>query len=102
VEEFAMSDSRIQGLAPGNKPPRKPKRSARKSGQSEDVAPRTAGEKSAPVEAVSLSPVDRDSMIAMAAYFRAERRNFEAGHELEDWLAAEAEVDAALIQGLQS
>jgi hypothetical protein len=30
--------------------------------------------------------------IAVAAYCRAERRNFEAGHELEDWLEAEAEV----------
>jgi hypothetical protein len=32
-------------------------------------------------------------MIAKAAYFRAERRNFQSGHELEDWLAAEREVD---------
>ena len=32
------------------------------------------------------------AMIAAAAYFRAERRGFEPGHELEDWLAAEAEV----------
>lgn len=35
----------------------------------------------------------RRRMIAEAAYFRAERRGFEAGCELEDWLAAEAEVD---------
>ena len=31
-------------------------------------------------------------MIAEAAYFRAQRRNFDAGHELEDWLLAEQEV----------
>lgn len=31
-------------------------------------------------------------MIAVAAYYRAERRGFEPGHELEDWLAAEAEI----------
>jgi len=31
-------------------------------------------------------------MVAVAAYYLAERRNFEPGHELEDWLAAEAEV----------
>ena len=30
--------------------------------------------------------------IALAAYYVAERRNFQAGHELEDWLNAEAEV----------
>jgi hypothetical protein len=35
-------------------------------------------------------------MIADAAYFRAERRNFAPGHELEDWLTAEREVDALL------
>lgn len=30
--------------------------------------------------------------IATAAYFRALQRGFEPGHELEDWLAAEAEM----------
>jgi hypothetical protein len=39
---------------------------------------------------------ERQSMIAKAAYLRAERRNFAPGHELEDWLAAEAEVDRQL------
>jgi hypothetical protein len=35
-------------------------------------------------------------MIAEAAYLRAERRGFASGGEEEDWLAAEAEVDALL------
>jgi hypothetical protein len=39
---------------------------------------------------------ERPALIARAAYFRAEKRGFEAGHELEDWLAAEAEVDQQL------
>ncbi len=30
--------------------------------------------------------------IADTAYFRAEKRGFEAGHEVEDWLAAEEEI----------
>jgi hypothetical protein len=30
----------------------------------------------------------------MAAYLRAERRGFASGYEVEDWLAAEAEVSA--------
>jgi hypothetical protein len=34
----------------------------------------------------------RRAMIAEAAYYRAERRGFKPGHELEDWLAAEAEI----------
>lgn len=39
---------------------------------------------------------ERAAMIAQAAYFRAEHRGFEPGHELEDWLAAEIEVGNAL------
>jgi hypothetical protein len=38
----------------------------------------------------------REELIALAAYYRAERRGFEPGGELQDWLAAEAEVDEAL------
>jgi Protein of unknown function (DUF2934) len=43
----------------------------------------------------------RRGMIAQAAYLRAERRGFMGGHdkEREDWLAAEAEVDALLKAG---
>lgn len=44
-------------------------------------------------------PVQRHTMIAEAAYFRAERRGFEAGHELEDWLGAEAELERSLRPG---
>lgn len=40
-------------------------------------------------------PAQRHTMIAQAAYFRAERRGFEPGHELEDWLGAEAELGPA-------
>jgi hypothetical protein len=34
----------------------------------------------------------RHAMIAEAAYYIAERRGFEPGHELEDWLCAEREI----------
>jgi hypothetical protein len=40
-----------------------------------------------------IEPERRGVMIAEAAYYRAERRCFEPGHELEDWLAAEGEID---------
>ncbi len=33
-----------------------------------------------------------DGQIAMMAYFKAESRGFEPGHELEDWLEAEMEL----------
>jgi hypothetical protein len=35
----------------------------------------------------------RDALIATAAYYRAENRGFLPGFEIEDWLAAEREVD---------
>jgi hypothetical protein len=38
--------------------------------------------------------------ILLAAYYLAESRNFEPGHELEDWLNAEAQVMAEL-EGLK-
>jgi hypothetical protein len=39
---------------------------------------------------------DRGAAIAKAAYLHAARRGFAPGHELEDWLAAENEVDQRL------
>ena len=38
---------------------------------------------------------DLQSRIALKAYFFAEKRGFEPGHELDDWLAAEAAVTRA-------
>lgn len=35
----------------------------------------------------------RAAAIAREAYYRAERRGFVPGNELDDWLAAEADVD---------
>lgn len=37
---------------------------------------------------------NREARIAERAYWRAERRNFAPGHELEDWLHAEREIDS--------
>jgi hypothetical protein len=44
----------------------------------------------------ALSPEARTAMIAQAAYFRAERRGFTPGQELQDWVAAEQEVERLL------
>jgi hypothetical protein len=38
----------------------------------------------------------RRELIAVTAYYLAEKRSFEAGHDLEDWIAAEAIVSADL------
>lgn len=48
---------------------------------------------------ITVSAEARRAMIEQAAYLRAERRGFTGGGETEDWLAAEAEVDALLKAG---
>jgi hypothetical protein len=42
----------------------------------------------------SIDPEVRRQMVAAEAYFRAERRGFAAGQEVEDWIAAEGVVDS--------
>ena len=42
----------------------------------------------------SIDPEVRRQMVAAEAYFRAERRGFAAGQEVEDWIAAESVVDS--------
>jgi len=44
----------------------------------------------------SISARERYEMIARMAYFRAEKRNFETGWELDDWYESERLVDEML------
>ena len=47
-------------------------------------------------------PVDPDQhryYVEVAAYYIAERRGFMGGHEAEDWIAAEMEIDRMLGEG---
>ena len=39
-----------------------------------------------------VSPEELRKLISEAAYYRAKKRGFAPGHELEDWIQAEAEV----------
>jgi hypothetical protein len=39
-----------------------------------------------------LTDEQRRELIATAAYYLAEKRNFEPGHETEDWMAAESQI----------
>lgn len=58
----------------------------------------TAANAQATLSSLEITEDVRRGMIAHAAYLRAERRGFSGGHdkEREDWMAAEAEVDALL------
>jgi len=44
----------------------------------------------------AIEGLDRQELIAVAAYYRAENRGFSEGDELADWLICEIEVDALL------
>ena len=57
---------------------------------------RTAPKGAATAPRSPLSEQARRELIAVGAYLRAEARGFLHGHAEEDWLAAEAEVDALL------
>lgn len=48
--------------------------------------------------AAAITAERRHQMIAIAAYYRAERRAFRDGDALADWLEAEAEIDHILEQ----
>ena len=50
-----------------------------------------------PGAGAQITPEERNRMIAEAAYYRAERRGFATGGEMEDWVRAETEIDR-LIQ----
>ena len=45
-----------------------------------------------PSEVDESARAELDRMIGEAAYYIAEQRGFEPGHELDDWLAAEAQI----------
>jgi hypothetical protein len=84
-------------MATRNRPPAKSK--------SATVQPVTEDTREKSIEAPEAVPelrllgemrplTTREERIAMSAYWRAASRQFAPGHELDDWLAAEAEVDS--------
>ena len=48
---------------------------------------------------VGIESEQRQAMISEAAYFLSEHRGFRPGHELDDWLRAEKEIDRGLLAG---
>ena len=58
--------------------------------------PAKKSSKSLSVKAGQGNGENRQHMISTAAYYRAERRGFNGGGEVEDWLEAEMEIDAML------
>lgn len=71
------------------------------TGARKTIAKAKAKKADTPKEAApsqTVTPEERWRMVAEAAYLRAERRGFSGGNPTEDWLAAEAEIDAILTK----
>jgi len=67
-----------------------PKASGR--GKTAAVKSKQAKAENPPIAGPCIGAQERQTLIARAAYFRAEKRGFAPGGELQDWLEAEAEV----------
>jgi len=89
------ASSHTASSAPAQAPAKTP---AKKSTKSAKTAPRRArkAQTDPPARNSAVSGDQRRAMIAEAAYFHAEQRGFMPGGEVQDWLVAEAEVDALL------
>lgn len=73
------------------------RKSAKKA---ENAAAEAVNATMTPPEATGgITAEERLQRIAESAYYRAERRGFSGGDAMQDWLAAEAEVDAQLSSG---
>jgi hypothetical protein len=74
------------------------KRSAKPKTAASQAAPAPAAEQAPPIP--QLTPEQRRMYVEVAAYYIAERRGFQGGSELEDWVQAEAEIDRLLREGI--
>ena len=66
------------------------------AGKTAAIKPRAATARPRAKKAYGVSAEERRRLIAEAAYFKAERRGFPEDGALEDWVEAEAEIDALL------
>ncbi|MFA5081689.1 MAG: DUF2934 domain-containing protein [Hydrogenophilaceae bacterium] len=84
----------------------KPKKAAPATAKTATKAPAAAKAKAAKPKSEAMvkrppapSYEERQNWIATAAYHRAEKRGFVPGYEAQDWLDAEAEIDALIGKG---
>ena len=78
------------------KPPAAPRKTTTPTASSTKTPTRAAAPRSTkeitPDARVELTRDELNKLISEAAYFRAKKRGFQPGHEVEDWIQAEAEV----------
>lgn len=69
------------------------------NGSRKSKAGATAAVRTKPTRHTPFSEAERMERVATAAYFLAEARGFEPGHELEDWFTAEAGMGLGSVSG---
>ena len=77
------------------------KKVAKKTVAKKKVSTKKVAKKKAPAKSAIkgvISPRERYEMIATMAYYRAEQRNFEPGHDVEDWLDCERIIDEMMAK----
>jgi len=62
----------------------------------EKIRRRSSRKTSAKLKHAGVMEAERHHLISDKAYFHAEQRGFTPGAELDDWLAAEDEIDKSL------
>lgn len=77
---------------------KKTKVSKKKAAKKKVVAKKSTTKKTTKKSSTSaaISPRERYEMIATMAYYRAEQRNFEPGHDVDDWFECESIIDNML------
>ena len=58
-----------------------------------------AAKKAAPAAKTAMSADQRNNYVQVAAFYIAERRGFSAANPVDDWAAAEAEIDRLIASG---
>ena len=96
TQKTESGDARERETSDEPRAPAPRKRTTRAVAAAEETADN--GEMNAPTEQVGDLPrveteEERWRRIALNAYYRAERRGFAPGNELDDWLAAEQQDD---------
>jgi hypothetical protein len=60
------------------------------------VSKKTAGGRKTAVKNIQEDIQQHGEMIAIAAYYKAEKRGFMPGFEMQDWLEAEKEISESI------
>jgi hypothetical protein len=93
----APGESAASPAAPGTRKSKKKSTAKQRPPNADELSPETLlpDVVNTDLQQVQLDEESRHARIAKRAHEIAEERGFEPGHELDDWLRAEREIDAS-------